>query len=216
MSGRHPPHPLNPISVATHPGPVRSDASAGRTRCKWSRKQKTKRRNGGKANSGQSALFIKVYSYPCHFSRLNEAGGPPGSFLRLCRSMYSDRGYRKFVLSMRTPRPAARPTLAFRELRAYPLDVRLACLGLLHRGYPANPFIAGKRSDVLPRCTRFWRAEKRLSQIRWYRVQRPGREFRSAHALIITAGPPPLIHSRSRRGTADPMALRMPRCRSGR
>jgi len=75
---------------------------------------------------------------------------------------------------MRTTRPAARSTLAFDELRAHAFDMRLASLGLLHGGYPANPFIARERSNVLPGCVRLWRREKRLAQVRWNRMQGAG------------------------------------------
>jgi len=88
---------------------------------------------------------------------------------------------------MRTTRPAARPTLAFHELRAHPLHMLLACFGLLHGRYPANPFIPGQRGDVLPSRMRLWRREKRLSQIHWYRMQSARREPFAAHVTMITS-----------------------------
>lgn len=89
---------------------------------------------------------------------------------------------------MRTSRPAARPAHAFHQFSAYPFDMRLAGFRLLDRGGPANPFVPRKRSNVFPCRMRLWRCHKRLSQIRRYRMQRPGRESFSAHAFMITNG----------------------------
>jgi hypothetical protein len=58
---------------------------------------------------------------------------------------------------MRAPGPAARPPHALNELRAYPFDMRLPCLGLLYGSYPANPFVPCQRGNVFPRHIGFWR-----------------------------------------------------------
>jgi len=87
---------------------------------------------------------------------------------------------------MWTTGPAARPTRAFDELRAYPLNVVLARFGLLDGGHPANPFIPGKRGNVFPGSLRLGRRKKCLAQIRRYRMQRAGGESIFAHWIMIT------------------------------
>ena len=68
---------------------------------------------------------------------------------------------RKAALTMLTPRPTTRPALSGSEIFARyfdPLASRLRLLGVL---YPADPFIARERCDILP--------------------ERPRRRFRSEH-----------------------------------
>ena len=51
---------------------------------------------------------------------------------------------------MRTAGPAARPALAFSELRTHPLDMLAPGFGLFYGDGPADPFIARERRDVFP------------------------------------------------------------------
>jgi hypothetical protein len=77
--------------------------------------------------------------------------------------------------------PAARSACAFDELLAYAFYMILPRFGFLDRGYPANPFIPGKRGNVFPGGLRFGRRKKSLAQIRWYRMQRAGGESFFSH-----------------------------------
>ena len=70
---------------------------------------------------------------------------------------------------MRTTRPATRPAHSFLQLRAHPLHMLPPRLRFLHREYPADPFIARQRSNVLPLCPRRRIGNKGLAQIRRHR-----------------------------------------------
>ena len=114
---------------------------------------------------------------------------PPGNFReRAFAAIQDPKQADTGALSMRTPWPAARSAHAFAQLGAHAFDMRLSCLGLLDGGYPANPFIARQRGNVLPGRLRLRRSEERLPQVRWNRMQGSGRKSACAHVLMITTG----------------------------
>jgi len=87
-------------------------------------------------------------------------------------------------LAMRASWPAARPAHALDEFRAHALDVLLPRLRFLHRNRPADPLIAGQRSDVLPCRPRGGRSKKGLLQIRRYFVHGAAGEWLFRHSVI--------------------------------
>jgi len=67
---------------------------------------------------------------------------------------------------MRTAGPAARPALAFFELRTHALDMLAPCFGLFYGRGPADPFITRERGDVFPCGERGLVGDKGFPQIR--------------------------------------------------
>ena len=55
---------------------------------------------------------------------------------------------------MRAAAPTARTALTLFELPYGSLDMLLPCLFYLYRNAPADPFVPGERSDVVPSCKR--------------------------------------------------------------
>ena len=69
---------------------------------------------------------------------------------------------------MGTARPTAWPTLTLDKFLARPLDALLARFRFFRRRYPTNPFVTGKRSNILPWGFNSRRWMNGFAQIRWY------------------------------------------------
>ena len=91
---------------------------------------------------------------------------------------------------MPTPRPAARPSLAFLELRDHPAYMLPPRLIFLDRYYPADPLIARQRCDVFPGRPRSSDPHESGAHIGWRGMHYAVGEFVASHAIII-----PDLHS---------------------
>lgn len=78
---------------------------------------------------------------------------------------------------MRTPCPTAWATLPLRKLATSAFDSTKARFRLFSIFNKADPFVAGKRSDVFPCRKGLWRRYKDLLQISWDFVDRAGGDF---------------------------------------
>src|SRR6266567_3999541 len=66
---------------------------------------------------------------------------------------------------MRAAKPTTRPPLPLQQLGLHSLDVLASRFGFLRPEHPADPFIAGKRREVLPRRQNLWVGTQDASQI---------------------------------------------------
>lgn len=71
---------------------------------------------------------------------------------------------------MGTAGPATRPTHSFFKFSAHSFDMLTSRFGLFNIRGPADPFIACKRSNILPLCPRLWVSDESLPQILWHFV----------------------------------------------
>src|SRR5579871_267535 len=94
---------------------------------------------------------------------------------------------RSFRIAMRTPRPAARPTLAVDQVLPRPLDMLPAGLRLLDVGDPADPLVPSERSDVLPGGLGRGGRVQGFAQVRGHLVERAGRGLRFHGAPRVNA-----------------------------
>jgi hypothetical protein len=86
---------------------------------------------------------------------------------------------------MRTAGPAARPALAFFELRTHPLDMLSSGFGLFYRNGPADPFITRERRDVFPCAERSLVRCKGFTQIRRDFVHDAARDCFFGHMFCL-------------------------------
>ena len=69
---------------------------------------------------------------------------------------------------MRAAWPATRPAHPFLQFRAYPFNVLPSGFRFLDGDYPADPFIARERRNVLPLCPRLRVRDENFAQVRRY------------------------------------------------
>ena len=77
----------------------------------------------------------------------------------------ADRRAQLLVLSMRAPKPTTRPALSFQQFGTHSLDVLAPGFCFLRPEHPADPLIAGKRSEVFPSRQNLWARNQDASQV---------------------------------------------------
>jgi hypothetical protein len=88
--------------------------------------------------------------------------------------------------------PAAGPTLSFLQLRDSSFNVIFSCLWSFYGDIPANPLIAGERSNVFPSFQSFRVREKYPFQVWGHFVHRTAGDFNFSHTAILHQAGPPL------------------------
>src|SRR5438105_9584260 len=78
----------------------------------------------------------------------------------------ADRRAQFLFLAVNAPEPTTRPPLPLQQLGSQSLDVLTSRFGFLRPEHPTEPFIAGKRREVLPRRQNLWVCNQDASQIR--------------------------------------------------
>src|SRR5256885_14636871 len=68
-------------------------------------------------------------------------------------------------LAVNAPEPTTRPPLPLQQLGLQSLDVLASRFGFLRPEHPTEPFITGKRREVLPRRQNLWVGNQDASQI---------------------------------------------------
>src|SRR5260370_10876918 len=69
------------------------------------------------------------------------------------------------VLWMRAAKPTTRPPLSLQQFGSHSLDMLAPRFCFLRPEHPADPLIAGKRGEILPRRQRLWRGDQDASQV---------------------------------------------------
>ena len=86
---------------------------------------------------------------------------------------------------MNAARPAAGAALALGEFGVCSFNAALSGFDELRTLYPANPFIASKRSDVTPRCRCAGVGAQCLAKICRERMYGAARNLIALHAFIV-------------------------------
>src|SRR2546425_7979571 len=77
----------------------------------------------------------------------------------------ADRRAEFLVLAVDAAKPTTRPPPSLQQLGLQSLDVLASRFGFLRPEHPTDPFIAGKRREVLPRRQNLWVGNQDMSQI---------------------------------------------------
>src|SRR3989449_3886560 len=77
----------------------------------------------------------------------------------------ADRRAQFLVLAVDAAKPTTRPPLPLQQLGLQSPDVLSSRFGFLRPEHPTDPFIAGKRREVLPRRQNLWGGNQDASQV---------------------------------------------------
>src|SRR5258708_20034378 len=66
---------------------------------------------------------------------------------------------------MRAAKPTTRPPPSLQQFGSHSLDMLAPRFCFLRPEHPADPLIAGKRGEILPRRQRLWRGDQDASQV---------------------------------------------------
>ena len=88
---------------------------------------------------------------------------------------------------MRAAKPTTRPPLSFQQFGSHSLDVLAPGFCFLRPEHPADPLIAGKRREVLPRRQNLWVGNQDASQIHRYGMDHSASDNPGTHRSPIVA-----------------------------
>src|SRR5438309_10035310 len=118
----------------------------------------------------------------------------------------ADRRAQFLVLAVDAAKPTTRPPLSFQQLGLQSLDVLASRLGLLRPEHPTDPFIAGKRREVLPRRQNLWVGSQDASQVHRDGMHHSAGDHPGAHRSPIVASMRSKVALRSRGAERPPSA----------